>query len=114
MSTPKNNKELIGKGLRSLLDNINTELKTGDGNLKSEVVNQVTQTIRIPVSDIIINPKQPRKDFNETALQELAESLKRHDIIQPLTVSNGGGRKKVAGLTNCRTKRCSGVCASIE
>ena len=111
MSTPKNNKELIGKGLRSLLDNINTELKTGDGNLKSEVVNQVTQTIRIPVSDIIINPKQPRKDFNETALQELAESLKRHNIIQPLTVSklSNGKYQLVAGERRWRASQIAGL-----
>jgi ParB family chromosome partitioning protein len=111
MSTPKNNKELIGKGLRSLLDNINTELKTGDGNLKSEVVNQVTQTVRIPVSDIIINPKQPRKDFNETALQELAESLKRHNIIQPLTVSklSNGKYQLVAGERRWRASQIAGL-----
>jgi ParB family chromosome partitioning protein len=81
MATQKNNKELIGKGLRSLLDNINTELKTTEGNLKTEVVNQVTQTVRIPVAEIIINPKQPRKHFNEEALKELAASIVKHYII---------------------------------
>lgn len=111
MATPKNNKELIGKGLRSLLDNIHTEMKTGEGTLKAEVVNQATQSVRIPVSEIVINPKQPRKDFNETALQELAESLKRHDVIQPLTVSklSNGKYQLVAGERRWRASQIAGL-----
>ena len=111
MATTKHNKELIGKGLRSLLDNIQSDLKTGEGNLTSDVVNQVTQTIRIPFSDIVINPKQPRKDFNEIALQELAESIKRHDVIQPLTVSklSNGKYQLVAGERRLRASQIAGL-----
>jgi ParB family chromosome partitioning protein len=111
MATTKHNKELIGKGLRSLLDNIQSDLKTGEGNLTSDVVNQVTQTIRIPFSDIVINPKQPRKDFNEIALQELAESIKRHDVIQPLTVSklSNGKYQLVAGERRWRASQIAGL-----
>jgi ParB family chromosome partitioning protein len=111
MATTKHNKELIGKGLRSLLDNIQSDLKTGEGNLTSDVVNQITQTIRIPFSDIVINPKQPRKDFNEIALQELAESIKRHDVIQPLTVSklSNGKYQLVAGERRWRASQIAGL-----
>lgn len=111
MATTKHNKELIGKGLRSLLDNIQSDLKTGEGNLKTDVVNQVTQTIRIPFSDIVINPKQPRKDFNEIALKELAESIKRHDVIQPLTVSklSNGKYQLVAGERRWRASQIAGL-----
>ncbi len=76
MSTPKQNKELLGKGIRSLLQNIDADLKTTSGSLKTTVVENATGTNRISVDDIEPNPKQPRRDFDEKALQELAESIK--------------------------------------
>jgi ParB family chromosome partitioning protein len=42
--------------------------------------------MRIPLEQIVVNPKQPRRDFDETALKELSDSIKLHDIIQPVTV----------------------------
>ncbi len=45
------------------------------------------QIIRIPVDDIEPNPKQPRIDFDEQKLKELADSIKQHDLVQPVTVS---------------------------
>ncbi|MDI9357499.1 MAG: ParB/RepB/Spo0J family partition protein [Phycisphaerales bacterium] len=86
MSQSKNNKELLGKGIRSLLKSIDADLKTSAGDLKPEVVQQVTSVNRIPLSQIITNPKQPRRDFAQKDLEELAASIKMHDIIQPLTV----------------------------
>ena len=66
MNTPKqNNKEALGKGIRSLLQSIDTDLKTSTGNLKNSVVENVTGINRIPVNDIETNPKQPRRDFDE-------------------------------------------------
>ncbi len=40
----------------------------------------------IPIDQVEANPDQPRKDFSEEALQELAESIKVHGLIQPITV----------------------------
>ena len=74
--TQPNKKDALGKGIRSLLQNIDADLKTTAGNLKSEVVEQSTATTRIPLSEIEVNPKQPRHDFDENALSELAASLK--------------------------------------
>ena len=59
MSTSKPNKDLIGKGLRSLLQNIDQDLKNTSGNLKNEIVEQVTTSSRIPLADIQVNPKIP-------------------------------------------------------
>jgi ParB family transcriptional regulator, chromosome partitioning protein len=87
MTNPKQNKEALGKGIRSLLQSIDSDLKTGSGQLKSAVVENVTGINRIPVADIETNPKQPRRDFDEQALKELADSIRLHDIIQPVTVS---------------------------
>jgi len=88
MSTPhKKDKEALGKGIRSLLQSIDADLKTTSGELKSSVVEAVTNMLRIPLDQIETNPRQPRHDFDEVALQELAHSIRLHDIIQPVTVS---------------------------
>ncbi|MBY0480794.1 MAG: ParB/RepB/Spo0J family partition protein [Chitinophagaceae bacterium] len=111
MSTPKNNKDLIGKGLRSLLQNIDADLKTTEGSLKTTIVEEVTSTNRLLISEITINPKQPRKDFDENALNELAASIKIHDIIQPLTVSKlaNGKYQLIAGERRFRASKIAGL-----
>ncbi|MDU0220461.1 hypothetical protein, partial [Escherichia coli] len=62
MTNPKQNKDALGKGIRSLLQSIDSDLKTGTGNLKPTVVENATGINRIPVADIDTNPKQPRRD----------------------------------------------------
>lgn len=111
MSTPKQNKDLIGKGLRSLLQNIDADLKTTEGGLKTKVVEEVTGTNRLAVTEILINPKQPRRDFDETSLNELAASIKLHDIIQPLTVSKlaNGKFQLIAGERRFRASKIAGL-----
>jgi ParB family transcriptional regulator, chromosome partitioning protein len=108
MNTPKqNNKEALGKGIRSLLQSIDSDLKTGSGQLKSTVVETATGVNRIPVNDIETNPKQPRRDFDEQALAELAESIRIHDIIQPVTVTRlaSGKYRLIAGERRLRAAR---------
>lgn len=102
---------MIGKGLRSLLSNIDTDLKTSDGHLKQEVVQKNTGIIRVPVEDIEVNPKQPRRDFDEQALKELANSIRIHDIIQPLTVARipGGRFRLIAGERRYRASKMAGL-----
>lgn len=77
----------MGKGIRSLLQSIDADLKTTSGELKSSVVEAVTNMLRVPLDLIETNPRQPRHDFDEASLQELAHSIRLHDIIQPVTVS---------------------------
>ncbi len=72
MTNPKQNKELLGKGIRSLLQSIDADLKTSSGTLKQNVVENATGINRIPVDDIEPNPKQPRRDFDEQSLNDLA------------------------------------------
>lgn len=88
-----NKKEALGLGIRSLLQNIDTELKTTAGSLKKEVIDQKTTSQRVKLESIEPNPGQPRKDFDDSALKELAESIKLHNIIQPLTVAAIGNGK---------------------
>jgi ParB family chromosome partitioning protein len=110
MSKP-DQKAMIGKGLRSLLSNIDADLKTKDGHLKEEVVQKSTGITRIPLEDIEVNPKQPRRDFDEQSLNELASSIRIHDIIQPLTVARlaGGKFRLIAGERRFRASKIAGL-----
>jgi ParB family chromosome partitioning protein len=111
MNLPKQNKDALGKGIRSLLQSIDADLKTGTGNLKSSVVESATGVLRIPLADIDVNPKQPRRYFDEQALNDLAASIKSHDIIQPVTVSKmpSGRYRLVSGERRIRAAKMAGL-----
>ena len=87
-------KKALGRGLNALLSDSNTEdrLET-DVPVSKTPVNTTTtttsasgSTLEIPLTQIEVNPFQPRTYFDQTALQELADSIKIHGIIQPITV----------------------------
>ena len=109
--TAPNKKDALGKGIRSLLQNIDADLKSNAGSLKNEIVERTTAAARVPLDQIEINPKQPRRDFDETALSELAASIKLHDIIQPLTVSKlpNGKYRLIAGERRLRAAKIAGL-----
>ncbi len=112
MTAPNNKKDALGKGIRSLLQNIDADLKSTSGTLKNEVVEKTTSVNRIPLDQIEVNPKQPRRDFDEIALSELAASLKLHDVIQPLTVSKlpaAGKYRLIAGERRFRAAKIAGL-----
>ena len=110
MSLSKKN-DALGKGIRSLLQNIDTDLKNTAGSLKSEIAERTVSSQRVSLNDIEVNPEQPRKDFDETALSELAASIKMHNIIQPLTVSPlaGGKYRLIAGERRYRASKIAGL-----
>lgn len=110
MNNP-NKKDALGKGIRSLLQNIDADLKSTTGHLKPEVIERSTSVTRVPVEDIRANPDQPRKDFDEAALSELAASIKTHNIIQPLTVLPpvNGKYKLIAGERRLRAAKIAGL-----
>ena len=106
------NKDLINKGLSSLLGGIKADLKTTTGsNLKPEVVQQINNITRIAIENIAANPNQPRKDFDKAALDELAASLKMHDVIQPITVHKIGDNKYqiISGERRWRAAKLAGL-----
>lgn len=84
-------KKALGRGLNALLSDSNTEdrLEIDAPVSKSLVTQQAAtsgSTLEIPLTQIEVNPFQPRTHFDQTALQELADSIKVHGIIQPITV----------------------------
>ncbi len=87
----------LGKGL----DAIFAENDTDTGNA----------TVKLKVSEIEPNRAQPRKEFNDAALAELADSISQHGVLQPLLVRPlfGGGYQIVAGERRWRAARMAGV-----
>ena len=106
-----NKRDALGKGIRSLLQNIDADLKSTAGSLKSEIIEKASTSLRIMLDQIEINPQQPRHDFDEIALSELAASIKTHDIIQPLTVTQlvNGKYRIIAGERRFRAAKIAGL-----
>ena len=77
----RNNKHGLGKGLDSLIPDIVGK----EENKKEEKTESAPDTL-VDINKVEPNREQPRKNFNEDALQELAESIKQYGIIQPLIV----------------------------
>lgn len=111
MTSTKQNKDALGKGIRSLLQHIDTDLKTTTGSLKTAVMEAATGINRIPLDRIQSNPRNPRRDFDEIALSELAHSIKMHDVVQPLTVSKlaNGHYQLIAGERRFRAAKIAGL-----
>lgn len=93
-----NKRKALGRGIKALLDNMDEDLRGASSNISSLSENSVLTTAgwRIPLSQIVVNPNQPRRHFDQKSLEELAESIKLHDIIQPITVA----RQKSTGKFN--------------
>ncbi|MEP6927726.1 MAG: ParB/RepB/Spo0J family partition protein [Ginsengibacter sp.] len=107
-----NKKDALGKGIRSLLQNIDADLTNTANNLQKASVAKFSQVnMRIPLNMIEANPDQPRHDFDESALSELAASIKTHDIIQPLTVTKltNGKYRIIAGERRFRAAKIAGL-----
>src|ERR1041384_539908 len=85
-------KKALGRGLNALLSDSNTEdrLEIDAPVSKTPVTTTTTassgSTLEIPLTQIEVNPFQPRTHFDQQALQELSDSIKVHGIIQPITV----------------------------
>lgn len=111
MSIP-NKKDALGKGIRSLLQNIDADLSVTANNLKIDTPEKLmAANMRIPLHLIEANPEQPRHDFDENSLSELAASLKMHDVIQPLTVTKlaNGKYRIIAGERRFRAAKVAGL-----
>lgn len=121
MSTKKTHG--LGKGMGSLLGNFTYDfpvehIKEIDENNKTEVKEDVIKVeispdsvLNIPINDVVPNPDQPRKQFNEEALQELALSVKEHGILQPILVEEYAPSKYmiIAGERRYKAAQIAGL-----
>ena len=93
----KQMKKGLGRGLDALMESVETQEHQG-------------KVLTLSVYEIDTNPDQPRKTFDEEKLAELAESIRRHGIVQPLVVAPKGQRYIiVAGERRFRAARLAGL-----
>ncbi len=103
-------KKELGLGLRALLANNELEEKLAEN--QAEVVKELAQTFAmLPIDQIEANPEQPRKEFTENALEELASSIKVHGLIQPITVRRLSPKEYqlISGERRLRASQMAGI-----
>ena len=94
-------KNALGRGLGALIDGVEKEV----------LEKKVEANLDISVDSIDANPFQPRMSFDDQSLEELANSIKKLGIVQPLTVrETGSGRYQlIAGERRLRAARLAGL-----
>ncbi|MFK8163611.1 MAG: ParB/RepB/Spo0J family partition protein [Lewinella sp.] len=106
----KASKAKLGSGLDALFQG--KRLDKAMEEAPAETVAALSKDfLRLPVSKIHANPDQPRKEFEEEALGELAESIKFHGIIQPMTVRHmgDGTYQIISGERRFRASQLAGL-----
>lgn len=98
----------MGRGLSSLLENPETDITSKSDVMGKYVAGSVAD---ISISQIEANPFQPRDQFDEIALDELAESIKMHGLIQPVTLRKLGFDKYqlITGERRFRAAQIAGL-----
>lgn len=107
------NKKGLGRGLESLFGMYDSDISNENITTQREVkpVNKPSGVTEVEISKIRPNPNQPRKFFDEEALQELASSIKIHGVIQPLVVNaeDNGNYMIIAGERRWRASQIAGL-----
>jgi len=98
----------LGKGLGAILDEVGRAYeKEISLDTNSQKIKQIKE---IELSKITPNPYQPRKRFDEKALIELSESIKRHGLLQPIVViEKGQNYLLVAGERRLKAHKIAGI-----
>lgn len=94
----------LGRGLGSILPDIDIDAAQGTATLTTSISS-------IKIADIEPNPYQPRKDFDQEALEELAQSIRKQGVITPVTVRRmvGGKYQLIAGERRYRAAQMAGL-----
>ncbi|MDZ4668355.1 MAG: ParB/RepB/Spo0J family partition protein [bacterium] len=100
----KQQRNALGRGLSALLENTSTDITATE----SKPLHSISE---IPISQVQANPFQPREEFEEVALNELADSIRVHGIIQPITVRKLGydSYQIISGERRTRAARLAGL-----
>ena len=103
----------LGRGLGSLIPQKNEQTaNTDSGNISRPVSSgsTVNNILQIDINVITANSQQPRTDFEQQALSELAASIKEHGILQPLVVTKSdSGYQLIAGERRLRAAKMAGL-----
>lgn len=114
-------KKVLGRGLGAFFpdyDDPSSEevekkekQKKGTENVYLDPQKRVNVVLRVPIQNIRPNPHQPRREFNEARLEELADSIKNHGLIQPITVRYIGEKRfeLISGERRLRASKLAGL-----
>ena len=103
-------KKELGKGIRALLGNI--ENNTATPKKKKAAVKELSSSVAmVSLAEISVNPFNPRTDFAEEALNELAASIKVHGLIQPITLRRLSAKEFqiISGERRFRASKLAGL-----
>ena len=101
-------RKALGKGLEQLFTNERIDFDNFEKGLVEE--SRPNEIKEIKLSEIRSNPYQPRKIFDDESLQELADSIKEHGVVQPVIVKKSiKGYELVAGERRTRACRIAGL-----
>jgi ParB family chromosome partitioning protein len=107
MTNSKQKKKALGRGLDAILSSPETDITSKDisGGFVAGAIAE------IELSKIVVNPFQPRTDFDEMELRELADSIKAQGVIQPVTVRKLGfdEYQLIAGERRMRASQMAGL-----
>lgn len=111
-------KKVLGRGLGAYFQDVQGSsssqyyaISSVEELQKLDTLEKVNVILNIPVSSIRANPFQPRMDFDEIKLQELAESIKVHGLIQPITARHVGQNRYelISGERRLRACKMAGI-----
>ena len=100
----------LGRGLSSLMSNTASEVSGAqlDNGTPGGAGNG--PAVEVPLAKIVPNPNQPRRDFDEEKLDELADSIKKNGLIQPIVVRKHGiGYEIIAGERRYQASKRAGL-----
>ena len=104
----ENKKRALGRGLEQLFNNENLDLATMEKTIYEESTNE--EIVELPIEELRPNPYQPRKIFNDEALNDLANSIKEHGVFQPIIVKKSiKGYEIIAGERRYRASNLAGL-----
>ena len=86
----ENKRRALGKGLEELFSAEPLDFEQLERRIVEETPRE--EIVELNIKDLRSNPYQPRKNFDEASLQELAQSIKEHGVFQPIIV-----RKSIKG-----------------
>ena len=102
-------RKALGRGLEQLFNDEGLNFDTIENSIIEEAKTN-NQIIEVKLSELRANPYQPRKNFDEEALNELASSIKEHGVFQPIIVKKSiKGYEIIAGERRFRASKLAGM-----
>ncbi len=102
-------RKALGRGLEQLFNDEGLNFDTIENSIIEEAKTN-DQIVEINLSELRANPYQPRKNFDEEALNELASSIKEHGVFQPIIVKKSiKGYEIIAGERRFRASKLAGL-----